>query len=287
MAGFIEQTIISGLLYGIIAALIALGFTLVLSILDLANFAHGNQVMLAMYVALVASQYLHLSPFAASAIIAPAMFLVGLLLYRVMVHALIGRTQTTHVAATIGLMLFLENLVNLFFGGTTQSVPPPFANASVPILSTYVPLSQLLGAAIAAVAVVGLYLVLNYTDFGLTVRACADNLVGARVSGLPVQRIYAIAFALSVAAAGLAGTVLAAYQPMTPFVGGGFLSMAFAVVVLAGAGNLMGTIVSGLAIGLIQSTSQAVFSASIGDTVLFAIIILALFVRPQGLFTRA
>lgn len=282
----IEQGIFSGLTFGVIATLIALGFTLVLGILNIPNFAHGNQVMLAMYLALVGFRALGLNPFGAAVVIAALLFVLGLAIYWLVIRALVDKPHTTQVAATIGLMILLENVVNLFFGGTTQTLPQPFSVASVPVLGTYIATAQLVAAGVAAVAVFLFYLLLTRTDFGLAVRACADNLTGARVSGLATRRVFAIAFALSVAAAGLAGAALASFQPMTPSIGASYLSMAFAVVILASAGNILGTIVSGLVVGLLQSFSQIVFSASIGDTVLFLIIIVALFVRPEGLFAR-
>jgi branched-chain amino acid transport system permease protein len=286
MLALIEQMILSGLTFGVIATLIALGFTLVLGILNISNFGHGNQVMLAMYMALVGYRIAGVNPFISGVGIAVILFVLGLVIYATMIRALIDKPHTTQVAATIGLMILLENVVNLFFGGTTQGVPQPFKTTSIAILSTYIPTAQLVACGLSAVAIVAFYLLLTRTDFGLSMRACADNLTGAKVSGLATSRVFALAFALSVAAAGLAGAALASFQPMTPFVGAGYLSMAFAVVILSGAGNTLGTIVSGLVVGLVQSASQVVFTASIGDTVLFAIIMVALFIKPEGLFAR-
>lgn len=282
----LEQSVLSGLVVGVTAALIALGFTLVLGILGIANFAHGNQVMIAMYVALFGANALGLDPFAASLAIAPLMFLVGLGIYTLMMRTLIDKPHSTHVAATIGLMLLLENIVNLVVGGTTRTVGSSFASGSVAVHETFLPTARLLAALFAGVAVIALYVFLKRTDLGLATRACADNLKGARVTGLRVDRVFAVSFALSVAAAGLAGAVLSSYQPLTPFVGHTFLSTAFAVVILAGAGNILGTVASGIAVGLVQSFSQAAFDASIGTAVLFLLIIAALLVRPEGLFTR-
>lgn len=283
----VQQIVVFGLTSGIIYALIALGFTLVLGILGIANFAHGALVMLAMYGALIGSDVAGLNPFVSMLIVVPIMFAIGLVVYRGMVKPLLGRDHTVHVAATIGLLLVVENLVNLFYGGTVRNVKGSFGTGSVPVLGVYIPSAQLIAAGIAALAVLALYLVLSRTDFGLSVRACADNLVGARVSGVRVNRMFAIAFGLSVAAAGLAGAMIASYQPMDPFVGADFLSIAFAVVILAGAGNILGTIASGLIIGLIGTAAQVGVSSSLSNPALFVIIILVLFLRPEGLFSRA
>lgn len=283
----VQQIVVFGLTSGIIYALIALGFTLVLGILGIANFAHGALVMLAMYGALIGSDVAGLNPFVSMLIVVPIMFGIGLVVYRGMVRPLLGRDHTVHVAATIGLLLVVENLVNLFYGGTVRNVGGSFGTGSVPVLGVYIPSAQLIAAGIAALAVLALYLVLSRTDFGLSVRACADNLVGARVSGVRVNRMFAIAFGLSVAAAGLAGAMIASYQPMDPFVGSDFLSIAFAVVILAGAGNILGTIASGLIIGLIGTAAQVGISSSLSNPALFVIIILVLFLRPEGLFSRA
>lgn len=283
----VQQIVVFGLTSGIIYALIALGFTLVLGILGIANFAHGALVMLAMYGALIGSDVAGLNPFVSMLIVVPIMFGIGLVVYRGMVRPLLGRDHTVHVAATIGLLLVVENLVNLFYGGTVRNVGGSFGTGSVPVLGVYIPSAQLIAAGIAALAVLALYLVLSRTDFGLSVRACADNLVGARVSGVRVNRMFAIAFGLSVGAAGLAGAMIASYQPMDPFVGSDFLSIAFAVVILAGAGNILGTIASGLIIGLIGTAAQVGISSSLSNPALFVIIILVLFLRPEGLFSRA
>ncbi|MQA81997.1 MAG: hypothetical protein GEV10_26585 [Streptosporangiales bacterium] len=282
----LEQSLLAGLVVGIIAALVALGFTLVLGILGIVNFAHGNQLMIAMYLALYGSQALGLNPFASSLIITPVMFVLGLGIYAVMMRWLIDKPHSTHVAGTIGLMLLLENVVNLVVGGTPKTVDAGFSSASIAIHDTYLPVSRVLAAGLAAVAVLALYLFLRRTDLGLATRACADNFQGARVTGLRINRVFAVSFALSVAAAGLAGAALSSHQTMTPFVGHAYLSTAFAVVILAGAGNILGTIVSGIFVGLVQALTQTLFDASIGTAVLFVLIMVTLLVRPQGLFAR-
>jgi branched-chain amino acid transport system permease protein len=282
-----EQTVLSGLTAGVLAALVAMGFALALGVLGIANFAHGNQIMLAMYLALISFRYLHLDPFVATPLIAPVMFLLGLAMYAVVVRPLVGKPQTSHVAATIGVMLLLQNVVNLFYGGLMRTVETSYANASIRVLRTYLPVGELAAAAVALLALLALYLVLNRTDFGLAMRACASNLFGARASGLPTGRVFAVAFAISVAAAGLAGSLTAAYQPMDPFVGDGFLSIAFAVMILAGAGDIRGTVLSGVLIGLIRSASAAIFAGPVGDAVLFGFVMIVLLIKPEGLFARS
>lgn len=214
------------------------------------------------------------------------MFLLGLVLYAVMVRWLVDKPHSAHVAGTVGLMLLLENVVNLLVGGTPRTIDTGFAGSSLTIHDTHLPVPRLLAALLAAVAVLALYLFLRRTDLGLATRACADNLTGARVAGLRIDRVYAVAFGLSVAAAGLAGAALSSYETLTPFVGQGYLSTAFAVVILAGAGNILGTIGSGLVVGVVQALTQALFDAAIGTAVLFVLIMVTLLVRPQGLFAR-
>jgi branched-chain amino acid transport system permease protein len=283
----VEQTVLSGLASGVLAALVALGFTLALGVLGISNFAHGNQIMLAMYLALVAAGALHLDPLVATPLVAPVMFLLGLALYRLVIRVLVDKPQTSHVAATIGVMLLLENVVNLAYGGVMRSIPTSYANASVPVLRTYLPTGLLAAAGLALVVLVVFYLVLHHTDFGLAMRACASNRFAAQAAGLDTGRVYAVAFAGSVVAAGLAGTLTAAYQPMTPFVGNDFLSIAFAVMIVAGAGDIRGTIISGLLVGLVRSASAAVFAGPVGDAVLFGCVMLVLLIKPEGLFARS
>lgn len=282
----LEQSVLAGLVVGIIAVLIALGFTLVLGILGIVNFAHGNQLMIAMYLAFYGSSALGLNPFASSLIITPLMFLLGLGIYAVMMRWLIDKPHSTHVAGTIGLMLLLENLVNLIVGGTPKTVDSGFGGASLVIHDTFLPWPRVIAAVLAGLAVVALYLFLRYTDLGLATRACADNFRGAQVSGLRIGRVFAVSFGISVAAAGLAGAALSSHQTLTPFVGHAYLSTAFAVVILAGAGNILGTIASGLVVGMVQALTQALFDASIGTAALFVLIMVTLLVRPQGLFAR-
>ena len=283
----VAQAVVSGLLIGAVYGLIAIGFTLVFGVMKIVNFGHGHLVMASMYAAYVLFHAAGVDPLAATLILVPAAFLAGWALYEGVVRRIIPIPDTAQMMVTLGLFIFLENLANLIFGGDLRGVSTSYTTASFMVGPVAVSLPRAAAALIAVGASAGLYLFLQRTDLGTAIRAAASNRTGALLSGIPVYRIFRLAFAISVAAAALAGSVMVSFFPVTPFIGGDLLMRAFAIVVLGGMGSVVGALAGGLLVGLIESLSTIFVSASLANAITFGALILVLLVRPSGLFGLA
>lgn len=280
-----EQTLVSAILTGLVDALIALGFALALGVLDIPNFSHGAVVLLGIYLAYFASVSARISPIEA---LVPIMLVTGLgslAYYTVVVRPLLPRPQSTHVVTTVGTMVVLQALLTYLFTSTAREVRG-INLSSIKILSAYVPVAQFAAAAGALVTIVVVGIALSRTDIGLAVRACVSNVQAATLSGIRVKRVFAIAFVTTIVVAAVAGVALSLYTPASPTDDVTYLTIAFAVFVIAGSDRIITLIVSGILISAITEFGSTYISASYSEALLFAALVMTLLIKPEGLFRR-
>jgi branched-chain amino acid transport system permease protein len=282
----IAQVLVSGLLMGAVYALIAIGFTLVFGVLDVVNFAHGHQVVVAMFATYVLFTAFGIDPYAALIIVVPGMFVLGMFIYWVVVSKIVEAHHFAHIMVTLGLLIFIENLASFTFGGDLRGITTSYTTASYQIAGISVPVARAGAAAVSLVTVVLLSLFLRYSSFGMAIRAAANNRIGAHLVGVNVRRVYTVAFALGTAITGIAGVVLMPFSLVSPFEGIEFAIKAFVIVIIGGLGSVLGSLVAGLLIGLTEAFAALFFAASIGNVLVFAILIAVLLFRPSGLFAR-
>lgn len=278
------QALVSGVLMGSIYGLIGVGFTLVFGVMDVVNFAHGHLVMAAMFGCWVLFQTLGIDPLLAIPLALAAGYVVGLGLYQLLVRHVVAAPQFAQVILTLALFIFLENGANFLFGGDLRGVTTSYTTAVWRAGDVAVSLSRLGGAVVAVAAVAGLQLVLRRTLFGRAIRAASNNRDGASLVGIDVARLFRTTFALGVAAAALAGAVLTPFYLVSPFVGGELLLKAFVVMVIGGMGNVVGALLGGIIVGAVEALASVFVTASLGNAIVFALLILILLVRPTGLF---
>ncbi len=283
----VVQAVLSGLFMGSVYALVAIGFTLVFGVTDIVNFAHGHLVAAAMFVTYVLFQAARVDPYLSLVIVLPLFFGLGALLYRLVIARIVDQPHSAHMMVTLGLLIFLENLLNFFFGGDLRGITTGYTTSSLVVGPIAVPLARLGAAAVSLAAVAVLALFLRGTSLGKAVRAAANNREGAALVGIDVRRVYLLSFALGTAAAALAGTVIMPFSLVSPFVGDEFILKAFVIAVLGGLGSVGGALAGGLLIGLVEAVSSLYISASLGTAIVFAILILVLLYRPWGLFGQA
>jgi len=280
-----EQALISTILGGLVYALIALGFALALGVLNIPNFSHGVVVLIGIYLAYFAAVSAGVGPLAAMVPIMVLVALAGLVYYTVVIRPVLARPQSTHVVTTLGSMVVLQALLTYLFTSTAREVPG-INLSSIKFLSTYVPVARLTAAACALVAVLVVGIVLSRTDIGLAVRACVSDLQAATLSGIRVGQVFAIAFVTTVVVAALAGVALSLYTPASPTDDVTYLTIAFAVFVLAGSTRIRTLIVSGLLISAITEFGSTYLSATYSEAILFGAIAVTLLLKPEGLFRR-
>lgn len=286
-ADVLLQSLVSGLFMGSVYALVAIGFTLVFGVTDIVNFAHGHLVMGAMYVTYLLFKVARIDPYLALVLVLPLFYGLGTLLFRVVIARIVEAPHSAHMMVTLGVLIFLENLANLLFGGDLRGITTTYTSSSVVAGPIALPLARA-GAAAVSLAAVGLLAAfLRRTRIGKAVRAAANNREGAALVGVDVRRVYRLSFSLGTVAAALAGAVIVPFSLVSPFVGHEFMLKAFVIAVVGGLGSVPGALVGGLLIGLVEAVSTLYIAASLGNALVFVMLIAVLLFRPWGLLGRA
>ena len=275
---------INGLLIGGIYTLVASGLTLIYGVLHIINFAHGSMLMLAMFGVYYLLMKLGIDPYMSLIIMVPAMYLLGYLLYKLLIGRLAQGKDENILLITLGLSILIENLALMFFKGDTRTISVSYSDTMVELGPTLVSLPKIIsfGAAMALCAALGLFI--QRTDTGKAIRAVAKERVGARLVGIDVERVFAISFGIGLATLGAAACLLMPIFYVSPTTGHAFVMVAFTVVVLGGMGSFFGAVVGGLIVGLTESFGGLFLGESLGQIGISLIFILILLFRPQGLF---
>ena len=278
------NAVINGLMYGSIWGIIALGFTLVFGVMDFVNFAQGFFVLIFAYLSYFLFMNWGVEPYLSLIIIIPLSFILGLSVYKYLGARLIDEPHSSHIIVTLGLCFFVENGILLIAGGDLRSAVTSYTSSTFHVGSFIISYPRLWASLISWACVILLFIFLKYTDFGKAMRAAADDREGAKIVGISVDRVYLVAFGLSILIAGIAGAVMIPFYLISPFSGMDFLSKAFAAVVIGGLGSVPGAIVGGLIIGVVESVAGVYFKASLGNALTFFLVIIVLILKPSGLF---
>jgi branched-chain amino acid transport system permease protein len=281
-------SVLNGLTTGAVYALIALGLTLIYGVLHIINFAHGAALMVALYGVYWLKAAGGIDPYLALPLMVPAMFTLGYALQRVVINRASHGKDENILLVTLGVSIVLENLVLLFFKSDTRTIETAYTLTTVPIdigvAQAMIALPKLVAFAGALVASAVLILIVTRTDLGRAIRAVAKEKHGARLMGIDVDHVYAMSFGIGLACLGAAACLLLPAYYVNPQVGGGFVLVAFTIVVLGGMGSFAGALVGGLLIGVFESLGGLYLGESLGQIGIFAIFIAVLLFRPQGLF---
>jgi branched-chain amino acid transport system permease protein len=276
----------TGLARGAIYVLLAIGLSLIFGLLTVVNFAHGAMFAVGAYIGIFVFGLT--SSFWLSLVIVPmAVGGIGLLVERVLVRPLYGRGIDYPLLLTFGLSYVLVDLIRILWG--KQGLPfdaPDALSGAVDIWVGYFPLYRLFVIAITAVVLVAIWLFIEKTSFGLVIRAGARDPEIVRVLGIDVGRVWLIVFGIGAGIAGFAGILAAPLQGVFPEMGTPVLMVAFVVNVVGGMGSVIGAVIAGLMIGVAESFT-AIFAPKFSQLTMYAIMVVVLLLRPQGLFGRA
>jgi branched-chain amino acid transport system permease protein len=277
-------SVLGGLTTGAVYALVALGLTLIYGVLHIINFAHGALLMVALYAVYLLNTWLGLDPYLALPIVVPGMFVLGYALQRGIINRASHGRDENILLVTLGLAIVLENLALLLFKSDTRSIETAYTLTTVQIGPAFIALPKLLAFAGALVASAVLILIVTRTDLGRAIRAVARERHGAKLMGIDVDHVFAMSFGIGLACLGAAACFLMPAYYVNPQVGGGFVLVAFTIVVLGGMGSFAGAFLGGLLIGVVESVCGLFLGESLGQIGIFAIFIAVLLLRPQGLF---
>lgn len=292
------QNLIGGIAYGMVLAIIALGLALILGLLGIVNFAHGGLFMLGAYGAYEIVALQGLSFWTALVVIPVAVGVIGVAMEVGILRRLYGGTPVIGLLATFGIFVMIEEATRARWGGTPLTFEiPPVLQGSVPIGLGQIATIRLVTVFIATLVIVGTYLLMYRTDFGLTIRAGLQDREMAEFIGIDIPTRFTVVFFLGSAIAGLAGVLRGAETGMDLSMGFEFVLLAFVIVIVGGVGSIFGSVVSGLLIGIsvfvapVAVRSLATVSgidaldvAGIGGVVPFIVMLVVLLIRPRGLF---
>jgi len=277
---------VGGVLTGLVYGLMALGLSVIFGVVRVVNFAHGEMMTVAMYIAITLFAAFQLDPLVMLVPIAAVLFVFGYALQKGLINAFITRPEHTQFLLLVAIATILVNVLLIVFGPDARSVQVSYAFDSFEIGPLIVDATKLY-AALAALAVTALlFAFFQYTALGTAIRACADNYTGALVVGLDVKHLYALTFGLGAACVGAAGVMLVLIADVTPAIGPAYTLLAFVIVITGGLGSMLGALLGGVLIGLTEAMAGLLFTPSAKSMFAFAILVLVLLFRPQGILGK-
>lgn len=286
----LAQSAIFGLLIGALYGLAAVGLTVVFGVLKMLNVAHGELIMLGGYAAFWLFTLWRVDPFVSVLPAGAALFLVGMLLYRVLFGRLLGAPDETKIKNSIligfGLALVLQTLAVSAWTGDERAVTTSYAGTVLPVAGVVIPLDRLGTLAVAFVAIALLHAFLHHTYPGKAIRATAEDVDAASLAGISVPTVFLSAFGLGSGLAGVAGTLAAVTDAVSPSIGLAWTLKALIVVVLGGLGSVAGAFAAGLGLGVVESVSGVVLGNAYREVMGLVLFLAVLALRPRGLFAR-
>ncbi|MGE0804392.1 MAG: branched-chain amino acid ABC transporter permease [Burkholderiaceae bacterium] len=281
----IANVVIGGVLTGLVYGLMALGLSVIYGVVRIVNFAHGELMALAMYVAVMAFALAGVDPLWMLLPVALAFFGLGYVLQRGMINPFIDRPEHSQFMLLLAVAIILVNLLLVGFGPDARNVQVDYALDSYELGPLLVDKVRVICAIVALAACALLFAIFRFTAFGKAIRACADNLLGAQIVGLNVKHLYALTFGLGTACVGVAGCLLTLLVDVTPTSGPAYTLLAFIIVIIGGLGSMVGALAGGVLIGVSESVAGLLITPSAKSMLSFALLILVLAFRPQGLFS--
>jgi branched-chain amino acid transport system permease protein len=280
----IIPALLNGLMTGAVYALIALGLTLIYGVLHIINFAHGALLTAAMFAAFFAYRLLGLDPYIAAILLTPLFYLLGYGLQRFIIGPAAHGDDRNILLVTLGLAVVIENALLYAFRADTRTINLPYAFDVIEIGTAFLAVPRVIAFLIVMLVALGLWLIMQWTDTGKAIRAVAKEKLGAELSGIDVAHIYAVTFGLGTACLAIAACLLMPTYYVNPHAGNAFVLVAFTIVVLGGMGSVVGALIGGLFVGVVESLSGLYLGESLGQIGIFAMFILVLLFRPSGLF---
>ena len=282
------NAIVAGLLLGGLYAAMSVGISISFGMLDVVNIAHPGFIILGSYIAYIVNSRYGLDPIVVALAVSPLFFLLGRVLYRIYYVCFERRGQESlrGLAFFFGILFITEVALLLVFGVDYRTVSSVYTDTTWRLGEIDFPLRMVVPFIVSLAMVIGLQLFLTRTFFGRAVLAVAQDQLALRLMGVDPVRIKELAFALSIATAGIAGALLIVIQPLEPSIGREYIGLVFAVCVLGGMGSISGTLLGAFVLGLAESFTSTYFGPSWAPAVSFGMLLLALAFRPAGLLGR-
>ena len=286
-AEILLQTLVSGVLIGLVYALVAVGLTLIWGVMDIVNFAHGEFVMLGMYSGFWLFTWYALDPIYTLPFTMILLFALGALVYRLVIRRIIEAPMLSQIFTTFGLMILFRGLAQFLWKPDFRTVDHSVVQQVISVHGIHIGLPELVAGVGAVLMTVAIYLFLTRTKTGAALEATAADKESARLMGIDSQKMFLLAWGIGAACAGLAGALLATYFPIFPDVGANFILTAFVVVCLGGFGSVIGALYAGVLVGVIEVMGGVLIGPEFKMAIVLLVFVMVLMFRPQGLMGKA
>jgi branched-chain amino acid transport system permease protein len=258
----------------------------IFGVVRVVNFAHGEMMTIAMYSAVLIFGSLKLDPFLVLLPVAAAFFVFGYVLQTSLINPFITRPEHSQFMLLIAVAIIMTNALLMLFGPEARSVQVDYQLESFELGGVLLDKARLYAASAAVVAAALLFAFFRFTLTGKSIRACADNYLGARVVGLNVKRLYGLTFGLGAACVAVAGCAMVLLVDVTPSLGPYYTLLAFVIVIVGGLGSMTGALLGGVLIGVSEALAGLFIAPSAKSMFSFGLLILVLLLRPQGLLGK-
>ena len=280
------QILINGILKGGLYALMALGMSLIWGVMDIINIAHGAFIMLGAYSTYWFFTLLGIDPFVSLIFSMALMFILGYIIQRYLINLVIRAEIFITLILTFGIDIFITNMALILWTADVRKVKVAYAASNFTFLGATIPYVRLFAFILALLISFILYIILNKTRLGRAIRATSQDLDAARLNGVNVAHIYSITFGIGTALAAAAGTLWAILFPISPTMGGHLTLKSFVVCIVGGLGTMLGPIVGGLTLGIIEAFGTNFFGTTYESLISFTILVLVLILRPKGILGK-
>ena len=282
-AEILLQTLASGVLIGLIYALVAIGLTMIFGVMDIVNFAHGEFMMLGMYSSFWMFALLTLDPMLTLPLTVLMLFAFGVVLYKLVIRRITDAPMVSQIFTTFGLMILLRGVAQFFWKPDFRSIENSWVSGTVKLGAFQLGRPQLVAGAGAIVVTLAVWFFLHRTKWGAALEATAADKEAAQLMGIDSHKMFALAWGIGAACAGAAGGLLSTFFPIFPEVGANFILIAFVVVNLGGFGSVAGAFWAGILVGVIEVMGGLLLGPQYKMAVVLVVFLAVLMFRPQGL----
>ncbi len=281
------QTLASGLLIGLIYALVAIGLTLIFGVMDIVNFSHGEFLMFGMYSSFWLFTLYALDPIFTLPLTALFLFGLGTLLYKLVIRKITNAPMVSQIFTTFGLMILFRGIAQFFWKADFRTIENSLVSGQVSLAGIQIGEPQLTAGLGAIIVTAVIYLFLTRTRLGAALEATAADKEAAQLMGIDSQKMFALAWGVGAACAGVAGALLSTFFPIFPEVGANFILIAFVVVNLGGFGSVVGALIAGVLVGVIEVMGGFFLGPQYKMAIVLVLFLTVLMFRPQGLLGKA
>ena len=280
----IAQLVVSTVLLGGVYALIAVGLTLIFGVMRIVNFAYGEFLMLAMYLAFFAFAFLRLDPYLTLLVALPLFLALGWVSYRVIMRPVIHASHNVQVFTTVGLSIALQNIALVLWTADARYAQTRFSAVTVKLGGAALNLAQIVAFVVAVALTAALFAFMRWSYTGKVMRATAQDRQASSLMGIDTDRIYALTWAVGITCVGAAGVLLSPIYPVYPTAGLQFVLIAFVAVVLGGLGDMAGALIASVIVAAVEVVGSYLLGTAWKEMLYLLLFIGILVVRPAGLF---